>query len=93
MWSQLKSKFDERFEKEFPATFEAAQKGELNPHRDMSNAWWGFKEGYTSATPIGNPSLQIQPRLRLFRRYRSLLVSAAIGGVIGYLIPTLTSGL
>ena len=47
--------FEGCFQKEFPATFEAAKKGEPRPHGDMSSAWWGFKEGYRCALPTSEP--------------------------------------
>ncbi|MNT64625.1 hypothetical protein D3C72_2025400 [compost metagenome] len=53
--SRVRRDFEECFQKEFPATFEAAQKGEPRPHGDMSSAWWGFKEGYRCALPTSEP--------------------------------------
>ena len=55
MRHDLKDKFDDCFRNEFPATFEAAQRGEPRPHGDMSNAWWGFKTGYGAALPTTEP--------------------------------------
>jgi len=56
--NDLKAKFDECFKAEFPATFEAAQKGEPRPHGDFSNAWWGFKTGYRCALPTSEPQTE-----------------------------------
>lgn len=49
--ASVRQKFEDCFAGEFPATFEAAQRGEPKPHGDMSNAWWGFKKGYAAMLP------------------------------------------
>lgn len=53
--TDLKAQFDECFKREFPATYEAALRGEPKPHGDFSNAWWGFRGGYRCALPTTEP--------------------------------------
>lgn len=84
--NDLKAKFDECFEAEFPATFEAAQKGEPRPHGDMSNAWWGFKEGYCCALPTTEPERPIK-RFSDKGWIAMLIIWTALGAFLGYKYP------
>lgn len=84
--NDLKAKFDECFKAEFPATFQAAQKGEPRPHGDFSNAWWGFKEGYRCALPTSEPERPIK-RFNDKGWIAMVIIWTAIGALLGYKYP------
>lgn len=84
--TDIKAKFDECFKAEFPATYEAALRGEPRPHGDFSNAWWGFREGYRCALPTTEPE-RSNKRFNDKGWMAMLIIWAAFGALLGYKYP------
>lgn len=85
MSDDLKSKFDRCFKAEFPATFEAAQRGEPKPHGDMSNAWWGFRTGYHHVAPTKDQIIVRKSNRLILPLF--MVAAWIIGAMSGYKFP------
>lgn len=79
--SEVREEFERCFEKEFPHTYEAAMRGEPQPHGDMSCAWWGFKEGYRCALPTTEPRTE-----RPICTTCYMIAGGAIGSVLTWIL-------